>query len=651
MAGSDLRKLKRELSLRDVYAISTGAMFSSGFFLLPGIAFAQAGAWIILAYAASALLVVPAMLSQAELATAMPRAGGAYFFLDRSLGPLAGTVGGLGTWIAMGLKNTFALIGMGAYIGLVLDVDITWVALVLTVVFCAINIAGAKETAALQRVLVFALVGILAVFVLGGLVDVAASGFAETTRERLAASPPADLDGVLATIGLVFVSYAGLTKVAGVAEEVEHPERNILRGMALSLFTALIVYTLGAYVLVMVLEPQGFAQDLTPIATAGQEIFSATPTTALYVILIAAIAAFASTANAGILAASRYLLAMGRDRLIPDSFGRLGRLGTPTLAVLVTGAFIALALLTLDVVSVAKLASAFQLLMFALINLAVIVMRESRLGGYDPPYRSPFYPWTQIIGIFASLGLIVEMGRLPILFTMALVAVSVAWFFSYARRRVVRRGAVLHWFERLGRDRFEALDFELREIVLERGLHDPDDLDRVIGDAPLIDLDGLRSFEEVAWLVARELEARLPIPPADLRRQLVHVHRAGFTPVVHGAALPHCRVAGLASPLLVLVRSAAGVELGVKGEHPGGAPPPAAHALFFLVSPEEDPAEHLRMLARLASLIERPDFLRIWTTMESGEALRSALAGDAEVWELARALLVARGSHAKAEDP
>ena len=113
--------LKKNLTLFDVYAVSTGAMFSSGFFLLPGLATAQAGPAAIVAYLLAGVLILPAMFSVAELSTAMPKAGGAYYFLDRSLGPLAGTVGGIGTWLALVLKSAFALVGMGAYLVLFVD--------------------------------------------------------------------------------------------------------------------------------------------------------------------------------------------------------------------------------------------------------------------------------------------------------------------------------------------------------------------------------------------------------------------------------------------------------------------------------------------------------------------------------------------------
>ncbi|MDP6125791.1 MAG: amino acid permease, partial [Candidatus Latescibacteria bacterium] len=117
----DLRRskpLKKELGLLDVYAIATGATLSAGFFLLPGLAAAQAGPAIVLSYMIAAIPLVPAMFSIIELATAMPRAGGVYYFLDRTLGPLVGTIGGIGTWLALVLKVAFALVGMGAYLSL-----------------------------------------------------------------------------------------------------------------------------------------------------------------------------------------------------------------------------------------------------------------------------------------------------------------------------------------------------------------------------------------------------------------------------------------------------------------------------------------------------------------------------------------------------
>ena len=626
------QSLTRNLKLIDVYAISTGAMFSSGLFLLPGIAFGQSGSWIILAYFVSALLTVPAMLSKAELCSAMPKAGGTYYFLDRSMGPLVGTIGGLGTWITMGLKSAFALIGIGAYLGIFFDLDITMVALVLTVVFTALNIFGAAETARLQRWLVYALVAILVLFVVAGFVDISGEGLVERTKERLGTGSAGGIDGFLATVGLVFISYAGLTKVCGVAEEIEDPNRNILKGMVLSLTTAAIIYTAVAYVLVMVLDHDKLPTDLAPVATAAERVFDWMPgRMGIFVACTAALAAFASTANVGVMSASRYLFAMGRDNLIGQSFRNLGRFGTPTLAVVVTGGFVIVVLLTLDVVAVAKLASAFQLLMFAFVNAAVIVMRESRIHAYDPAVRSPLYPWMQLMGIFFSLALIIELGHLPMLFTLALVGLGAAWFFAYANARVIRRGAILHWFERLGRDRFEHLEAELRTILMETGLQPEDPFDELIAQAQFVDLEGPATFKDAAEIVGQKLAGRLQMDADVIAQEFIMGSRTGMVPVEQGAALPHFRVLDLQTHQLVVVRAPAGVSIHLGDDHSSGERDVSAQALFFLVSPDEHPGRHLRILAKLASLIERPDFLPAllhsddtgeWRRLLRGESVR-----------------------------
>ncbi len=152
--ASSTDSLTKDLTLYDVYAISTGAMLSSGFFLLPGIAAAETGPSVVLAYLVAGILILPSMYSMAELSTAMPKAGGTYYVLDRSLGPLAGTVGGLGTWLALVFKSAFALIGMGAYLALYADVPIKPLAAALTVAFGVLNVVGVKESSWLQRVLV-----------------------------------------------------------------------------------------------------------------------------------------------------------------------------------------------------------------------------------------------------------------------------------------------------------------------------------------------------------------------------------------------------------------------------------------------------------------------------------------------------------------
>jgi basic amino acid/polyamine antiporter, APA family len=381
-------RLEKRLGLLDVYAICTGAMFASGFFLLPGIAAANAGPSVILAYLASSLLMVPAMYSIAELSSAMPRAAGTYFFIHRSMGPLAGTIGGLGAWVVLIVKSAFALVGMGAYLALFVDVPIRPIAIALTVGFAVLNIVGAKETARLQVWLVTVLVTIMAFFIAQGAVEVIRG--TDAVQGQMEPFFQFGLQGFVSTIGLVFISYAGLTKVSSAAEEIRDLDRNLPLGMILALVTVGAIYTLGVWILVAVLPPAELYEDLTPVASAGEVLLSWMPgQLGVLLVVVAAITAFASTGNAGILTASRFPLAMARDRLLWSGFDRLGRFGTPTLGVIVTSVLMILAILFLDVERLASLGSAFLLLLFALLNLSVIIMRESRIASYVPGYRSP----------------------------------------------------------------------------------------------------------------------------------------------------------------------------------------------------------------------------------------------------------------------
>lgn len=622
--GKDER-LRKELGLWDVFAISTGAMFSSGFFLLPGIAAAEAGPSVILAYFLAGLFIVPAMLSKAELSTAMPRAGGTYYFLDRSLGPMVGTVGGLGTWVALVFKSAFALLGIGAYMAVFVEVPVVEVALVLTAAFVALNVMGAKETTRFQRLLVWTLLSILGGFVLLAGWRLQEIGGA-TVREQLTPFLPFGIEGLVATVGLVFVSYAGLTKVASVAEEVRDPDRNIPLGMFLSLATATAFYVVGVFLMVTLLDPDQLRADLAPVATtAGALLEGPASTVAVLLVVLAAFAAFASTGNAGIMSASRYLLAMARDDHIWSGFSRLGRFQTPTMALLATGVVMAAALLTLDVEGVAKLASAFQLLIFSLVNLSVIVMRESRIDAYDPGFSSPFYPWMQVFGFLVPVGLITQMGWLAILFTMGVIVVGVAWYQLYARDRLAREGALYHVFERLGRQRYAGLDRELREILKEKGVREDDPFEEVVVGAPVRELAGSLSFEEVADAAARLLAEELTLPAENLLEAFLEETRLGATPVSDVAVLPHFRSDEISDHRMVIMRASSGVPVTAA---PGS---PRARALFFLVSPWENPGRHLRILAQIAARVDESDFMDRWLAARDEEELKTTLLQDKAV--------------------
>ncbi|GAH39479.1 unnamed protein product, partial [marine sediment metagenome] len=252
------KELKKDLNFLDVFCVATGAMISSGLFILPGLAFAKAGPAVILSYVIAGLFCIPTLLSMAELTTAMPKAGGDYFYIMRGFGPLLGTVAGFSTWFSLSLKGAFALIGMGAYLSIITNMPLHIIALICCLFFIILNLIGVKEAGRLQVFLVLGLIGILLVYIIWGSKTVNSLNFTPFFSKGLGS--------MFATASFVFISYGGLTKVAALAEETKNPGKNLPLGMILSIVVTAILYTAVIFVTIGVLNPTNLTQTLTPIS-------------------------------------------------------------------------------------------------------------------------------------------------------------------------------------------------------------------------------------------------------------------------------------------------------------------------------------------------------------------------------------------------
>ncbi len=613
--SSQPQRLKKSLKLLDVYALATGTTLSAGFFLLPGIAAMNVGPAITLSYLIAVLPLIPATFCIVELTTAMPKAGGVYYFLDRSMGPLLGTVGGIGTWLALVLKVAFALIGMGVYIGLfVPDLPIIPVAIAIAIGLGVLNLVGADISGKFQIFLVLVLIVILIGFIGSGIPEIKLSHFSGYFDAGSAS--------IVSTAAMVYISYVGITKVASLSEEVENPERNLPLGIFLALGTAILVYGIGTAIMVGVIPMDKLAGDLSPVATVAGSIFGKV---GIVVVSVAALIAFISVANAGTMSASRYPLAMSRDFMMPSMFQKLGKNGMPLNAIIVTVVSIVLILLFLDTSKIVKIASAFQLLMFMFVCIAVIVMRESKIDSYDPGYRSPLYPWMQIFGVLSSLWLLSNMGIWTKVFTVVMFLIGVVWYKFYVRNKVGRSGAIYHIFEKLGKSRHEGLDRELRGILKEKDLRKDDPFDQLVARSHVIDVVTEISFEDIVERVSTLFSQFVPESYDNLYRQFFEGTVVGVTPVAHGAALPHSRVEGLAQMEMVMVRSKSGVSVKVFDPASDQEEEKTLHAIFFLLSPLDNPSQHVRMLAQVARQIEDENFMNNWLIAEDEQQLKETI--------------------------
>ena len=420
-----MKKLQRTLTLPTAIAISVGGMLS-GIFVLPGIAVGITGSSIWLAFLVAALCILPAVLSKSELATAMPKSGGTYVYIERAFGPLFGTVSGLGLWLSLLLKSAFSLVGLSAYLYVVVQIDeglSKIVALISLGLILILNVFGVKKVGNTQLAIVsISIISLLLVI---------AFGFNSFDSEMLSPVFSDGNYGFISAVAFLYISYAGVTKVAAVAGEIKNPEKNLPRSMLISLFLITGVYVLVALVLVGNVEASALSTDIRPIYTLskvlGGETFG-------YAAGVVGVITLLSMANSGVLASSRFPFAMARDKMLPGFFGTVNsRFLTPVNSIIVTCIIIGLAVFYLDVEKIAKLASAFKVMMFVSVNLAVIVLRETSAQWYNPKYKSPFYPYVQLFGIVSGFVLLFYLGFMPIVSVAGIFVLGFFIFLAYGK--------------------------------------------------------------------------------------------------------------------------------------------------------------------------------------------------------------------------
>ena len=418
--------LVRTLSLPSAIAISIGGMLS-GIFVLPGVAFGITGPSVSLAFLVAGICIIPAVLSKSELATAMPKSGGTYVYIDRAFGPLFGVVSGIGLWLSLLLKSAFSLVGLSAYLYVLVELDsfyTTIVAIVSLFLVLVLNLFGVKKVGSAQ----LAIVGISVT----SLIVLIALGF-----NSVSVVPPAAFlsDGTLGFFGgvaFLYISYAGVTKIAAIAGEISQPEKNLPRTMIISLLLIMTVYVCVSVVLVRFVDGAALSTDIRPIYTAAAEIGGPI---AGYIAGVVGVMTLLSMANSGLLASSRFPFAMARDGALPGVFSSISKQYlTPVFSIIVTAVAIALAIIFLDVVKIAKLASAFKVLMFVSVNLAVIAFRETNAQWYRPKYKSPLYPFVQIFGILSGLFLLAFLGLQALVSVLAVFIIGFLVFLAYGRK-------------------------------------------------------------------------------------------------------------------------------------------------------------------------------------------------------------------------
>ncbi len=614
------RVLKKELGLLGVFAIASGAMISSGLFILPGLAYAAAGPAVIISYVIASLLVIPALLSKVELTTAMPKAGGVYFFIDRSMGPGIGTIGGFAAWFSLAFKSAFALVGIGVFAVLLnpgfTEMQMKLIAVFFCILFTIINIIGVGHTGKTQIALVAGLLGLLIFYIVAG------SFFVQSSRFTPFA--PHDLSSIFSTAGLIFISFGGLTKICSVAEEVKKPGRNIPLGMFLSWGIISLLYVLVIFVTIGLVEPTQLHDSLTPISLGAGTFLGSI---GVVIMAIAAILAFISTANAGLLAASRNPMAMGKDDILPGFFARISKRGTPVFSILFTSGFMISIILFLDLENLIKTASTLKIMLFLFAILALIIMRESKIRHYRPKFKSPLYPWIHIAGIIGYVFLISQMGVIPILIVGVFIIFGLSWYFIYTRKKIKREYALLHVIERITgiKSTNYLVDEELREIMIERDDITEKRFEELIKKSEVLDLDKLLPPDKFARLIAHKLADKLDTNEEKLYVLLKKREEESNIVVHPGIAIFSHIIKGHDKFDIILVRSKKGITISDSVD--------PIHVFFVIVASPDQQSFYLHSLMWIIQIAEENYFEEKWINAQNNEELRDLIVSLWKKWK------------------
>ncbi|HET7459404.1 MAG TPA: amino acid permease [Gemmatimonadaceae bacterium] len=460
--GSPLRRSLGPVSLT---ALGIGSIIGTGIFVLTGTAASQnAGPALVLSMVIAAVGCAFAGLCYAELASMIPVAGSAYTYAYATVGEIVAWIIGWDLMLEYALSSATVAVGWSGYFvslmrdlgvhvpaaltaapgTLVAAADGTTVHAVFNLPATAIVLLvitlltiGIKESAGTNAALVVVKSMVLVVFVVAGAAYVNRANLTPFVPPNTGEFGHFGWSGVLRGAAVMFFAYIGFDAVSTAAQEARRPQRDMPIGILASLAICTVLYIAVAVVLIGIV-PYTRLNVADPLAVG----IDATGLTWLSpVIKVSALFGLFSTMLVQLLGQTRIFYSMSRDGLLPDAFGRVHpRFRTPHVSTALTGAVVAVAAGLTPITVLSQLVSIGTLLAFVLVCGGVVMLRRTA-PALDRPFRTPGMPWVPALG---ALFCIVQMVVLPWATWERLIvwlALGMAVYFGYGRRRAARRNA------------------------------------------------------------------------------------------------------------------------------------------------------------------------------------------------------------------
>ncbi|SJZ54748.1 Amino acid transporter [Cetobacterium ceti] len=617
--------LEKKLKFLDVYSIASGAMISSGIFILPGLAYGKAGPGMILSYVLSGLIAFIGIMAIVELTTAMPKTGGDYFFVNKTFGPMLGTISGILSWFAISLKASLAIFGISEVLGKIIFgqptyLQMTGIGIITIIIFGILNIVGVDVASKFEVIIVMLLIFLIIVYVVVGFKTMKMENFIPFvrnfyTKETLTVGEK--INSIIGVSAFVFISYGGLLQTATVGEEVINPKKNIPKGIIVSIISIVFLYGLLLLVTVGNTPNDSYLMNsLTPVADIAK-IFMGD--FGFYIIVIASMLAFISTGNAGIMAASRYPIALSRDGLLPKKIAKVHiKFKTPIYSIVITGIFIGVTQL-FPLESLAKVASAVVLLAYVLTNLAVIILRESGVRNYQPTFKAPLYPWIQIGSIIVFTWFIFKLGAFPGIILICFILTGFIIYYKFGKNNKNKEYALLHLMLRIteGIELDHNLEEELRDIIHEREEIELDIFDELVKNAIILDIEEKKSIYDILDENFEIFSKNIGITKNRFIKLFIEREEKSTTIINTFTAIPHIVLNENDNFKLFIIRGKEGIFLKDKDEN--------IHAIFLFIGCPRCSRVHLKSLATIAFLTGEDDFEERWLKAPNENYLRDMI--------------------------
>ncbi|MFF8847288.1 amino acid permease [Streptomyces sp. NPDC015127] len=435
--------LRRSLTMWQLTMISIGATLGTGIFVVLGDSVPKAGPAVTLAFVLAGLTALFSALSYAELAGSIPVAGSSYSYAYATMGELVAWVCGWCLVLEYGVSVAAVAVGWGEYLNELLNgtigVTIPGVlssapgeggiinlpGLIVVLLAMVFLLGGAKESARANTIMVVVKIAALVLF--------CAIGFMGFKSGNYADFMPLGMAGVSAAGASLFFSYIGFDAASTAGEEAKNPQRDLPRAIMLSLIIVTALYVLVAAVAVGAWnwkDFEGSEASLTAIMNdvSGQTFWGT-------LLAAGAVISIASVVLTVLYGQTRVLFAMSRDGLVPKVFGKVsGKTGTPRVNTVIVSLFCgALA----SVIPLGKLVDATSigtLFAFALVNIAVIVLRRTR-PDLPRTFMVPLGWLFPVLGFGFCVYNMFSLDSVTWVVFGAWMAVGLVFYFLYGLRR------------------------------------------------------------------------------------------------------------------------------------------------------------------------------------------------------------------------